>query len=118
MNFLESQDYQAREFNILTDAFQTKYDLIFAIVVFLHFNPEELESVFQKTHAALSESRVLAFSVKKGKGENWITEKLENPRYYCYWTLEELLPKLLSSGYEIHNTLEDEKYILIIARKI
>ncbi len=113
--FLQEQGYPAHQFNILTDAFSMQYDLVFANAVFLHFTPQELEKAFKKIHAALNNNGILAFSVKKGEGEEWTTAKLERPRYFCYWTSETLSQKLESTGFQIISISEDEKFIRIIA---
>jgi len=118
VNLLQGQGYSAHEFNILTDAFSTQYDLVFANAVFLHFTPQELEKTFEKIHTALNKNGVLAFSVKRGEGEEWTTAKLERPRYFCYWTVTALCQKLESARFEILSILEDEKFIQVIAKPL
>lgn len=116
VNFLQEQGYVARLFNILTDPFNAPYDLVFANSVFLHFTPQELEKVFEKIHATLNHNGVLAFSVKKGEGEEWLALGLGKPRYYCYWTADKLVEKLESAGFKVHSISEKQK-LLVIAIK-
>jgi len=101
----------------LTDDFVTSYDLIFANAVFLHFTPEELRKVLKKTYANLIENGILAFSVKHGDGEEWTNEKVGNPRYFCYWKADIIQLLLASTGYELVSVLEDQKFMMITARR-
>lgn len=116
--FLQSQGHFAHRFNILTEAFPGQYDLIFANAVFLHFTPQEIEKAFSKIHAALRERGILAFSVKKGEGEEWTNAKLGQPRYFCYWTQDRLVSLLKKSNFEVVRIFEDEIFLQIIAKPI
>lgn len=117
VTFLQEQGNFARKFNILTDAFRVQYDLAFANAVFLHFTPSELEPALIKVHAALKNDRILAFSVKKGKGEEWTTAKLGKPRYFCYWESNKMFALLKQAGFEVVLLLEDERFLQLIANQ-
>lgn len=117
VTLLQQQEYNAHNFNVLTDDFTKTYDLIFANAVFLHFTHSELESVIKKIHQALSPKGILAFSVKHGEGEAWSTEKLGSERYYCYWQLDSL-KEFLSPYFEITTSFMDERFLYIIAIKM
>lgn len=117
VTFLQKQGHSAYAFNIITDNFKRHYDLIFANAVFLHFIPLELEKVLQKIYASLSENGILAFSVKKGTGEEWTNDKLGRPRYFCYWNEQAITQLLQEQKFEIICTIsEDEKFLQIIAK--
>ncbi len=113
---LQGEGYSARSFNILMDSFTAQYDLVFANAVFLHFTPQELNLALQKIHAALKSHGILAFSVKKGEGEEWTTAKLGKPRYFCYWSSEALCLMLESVGFEVVGISEDEPFLQVIAK--
>jgi predicted TPR repeat methyltransferase len=115
VTLLQNQGYAAYQFNILTDAFNAKYDLIFANSVFLHFTPQELERIFAKIYASMTDQGILAFSVKKGEGEEWTTEDLDQPRYYYLWTADTLCQKLQLAGFEVINISINEEKIQVIA---
>jgi 2-polyprenyl-3-methyl-5-hydroxy-6-metoxy-1,4-benzoquinol methylase len=117
VTLLQGQGYSAHAFNIIRDAFNGTYDMIFANAVFLHFTAEEFEKVITKTHEALNSNGILSFSVKKGEGQEWSSAKINRPRYYCYWTPDALMEKLESAGFTILYTAEDGIFIQIIARK-
>lgn len=117
IRLLEKEGYTPRHFNVLTQDFNTTYDLIFANAVFLHFNSEELEKVFEKSWAALSEKGFLAFSVKNGDGEEWTSAKIGHPRYFLYWRKEPLCALLQSKGFELVEIFEDETFLHVIAKK-
>lgn len=116
VTFLREQGRFARRFNILTDPFEDQYDLIFANAVFLHFTPVELEIVLQKIHSSLKNNGILAFSVKKGEGEEWTSEKLGEPRYFCYWDRDRMIFLLKKVGLEIVHIHEDERYLQVIVK--
>ena len=52
---LQAQGHPAFSFNLLTDPFPQSYDLIFANAVFLHFNPQELETSLKTTLELIAE---------------------------------------------------------------
>jgi len=116
--FLQKQGNSAHKFNILTDAFYAQYDLVFANAVFLHFTPEELELALIKVHNALKNNGILAFSVKKGEGEEWTTAKLGKPRYFCYWEESKMFALLKRIEFEVVLLLEDERFLQLIVKPI
>ncbi len=116
VSFLQGKGFAARTFNILTDAFDAQYDLLFANAVFLHFTPEELETVFAKVHTALNKDGILAFTVKRGEGQEWSNAKLGRPRYFCYWSENRILPLLERAGFEVIYLGGDEVFLQIIAK--
>ncbi len=115
--YLNAHGYSAHLFNVLTENFSTTYDLIFANRVFLHFTPSELEMVLHKIRSTLSETGILAFSLKQGEGEEFSEEKLGKPRYYCYWTREKIQSLLEAIGFEVFSIADDSKFLQIIAKK-
>lgn len=96
---LFARGFQARRFNVLTDAFDGAYDLILANAVLLHFDRAQFARVLEKARAALTPGGRLAFSLKSGEGEGWSSAKLGAPRYFCYWRAEQLAPLLREAGF-------------------
>jgi SAM-dependent methyltransferase len=96
---LRARGFDARLFNVLTDAFGDAYDLILANAVLLHFDREVLPGVLAKARAALNAGGRLAFSLKGGDGEGWSSAKIGAPRYFCYWRAEQLAPLLRAAGF-------------------
>lgn len=116
VDLLQKEGKLACKFNVLTDCFTSKYNLIFANAVFLHFTPQELQAVLEKIYAALGGAKVLAFSVKKGRGEEWTTAKIGHPRYFCYWTADNLESMLKQVGFQFIRVLEDGIFLQVIAQ--
>lgn len=116
VTLLQEQGHPARRFNILTDPVHKQYGLIFANAVFLHFTPQELEVVLKKIHAALKDDGIIAFSVKKGEGEEWTTAKLGQPRYFYYWDQDKIESLLKRTGFELVRTSGDDRFLQIIAK--
>lgn len=95
---LQRRGLPAYRLNILTDDFP-KVDVIFANAVFLHLKREEFRAVLLKARAALNHGGKLIFTVKKGAGEEWFTDKLGASRFFVYWDFEDLIPELIRAGF-------------------
>lgn len=117
IDLLQQRGFSACFFNILTDEFDTAYDLIFANRVFLHFTPEEMQDVFNKIHASLKRDGILSFSLIRGEGDEWITNDSVNSRYYCYWYPSTISPLLHNSGFTVLDIFEEENIMYVIAKK-
>lgn len=105
------------QFNALHDDFNKSWDLIIANAVFLHFDRHQLSQVIVKCLHALSPQGLLAFSVKAGEGEGWSREKLDAPRYFCYWQLDNLLSLIPPDMATVIYNSQDNLFIHIIVRK-
>ncbi|RWZ78827.1 MAG: class I SAM-dependent methyltransferase [Candidatus Microsaccharimonas sossegonensis] len=99
VELLQSKGYQARDFNLITDSFNEQYDVVFADAVLLHFTREELELSVDKVRQALLPNGRFAFSLKQGEGERWSEDKLGAPRFFCYWTDEQITETLERVGF-------------------
>jgi len=107
VTLLQSQGFNARRLNVLTDDVGDGYHLILANAVLLHFTRRELPLVLSKVRRALAPNGRLAFSLKQGEGEGWSDAKLGAPRFFCYWQPAELEPELRQAGFthwQIHAT--------------
>lgn len=115
VDYLQTQGFDARLLNVLTDELSGEYDLIFASAVFLHFNDEELKHVVSKLKHHVSATGYLAFSVKQGEGEEWTDKKMGAPRYFYYWTANRILSLLHTAGYDEVDVREtdDKKWLHI-----
>ena len=107
---LTKKGLSARQLNILTDDLTDQYDLIFADAVFEHFTADQLATVLGKIYDANVDGGTLGFSVRRGDGEYWSTEKLDEERYFCLWQPEELSELLTSFGYNVESVIESTGY--------
>jgi SAM-dependent methyltransferase len=114
---LQFEGYLAHKFNLLTDDLNETYDLVFANAVFLHFSRGEFLFALEKISRCLSKDGLLAFTLKRGEGEEWEVEKLGEPRYFHYWSLDEIYPILTYLDYRIVYHSQDEHYLLITIQK-
>lgn len=123
VELLEQKGYTARDFNLITDSFEKQYDIVFADAVLLHFTRQELELSLSKVHNALVENGRFVFSLKQGEGEVWTEDKLNAPRFFCYWTepqIREVLERTGFGGIEVTNSEfgnNNPKWLHIIASK-
>jgi SAM-dependent methyltransferase len=99
VSYLKARGLNARQFNAIVDDLEDQYDLIFANAVMLHFNREEFSFVLQKLFRSLKCGGRFAFSLKRGEGEAWSSEKIGAPRFFCYWEQNDLVPLLGKTGF-------------------
>ena len=96
---LRQRGHPVSVLNVLTDPVPAGYDVILANAVFLHLTREQLTETLARLQAALAPGGRLAFTVKQGDGEEWSTEKLGAPRYFCYWQPEPLRDVVVAAGF-------------------
>lgn len=122
VELLQQKGFPARKLNAITDEIDGPYDLIFANAVLLHFTRGETAAVLNKVFHALDDGGRFAFTLKQGEGERWTEDKLHAPRYFCFWTEEQMSQLLGDCGYsEIHVACDRKTasatWLHIIARK-
>lgn len=125
-NFVEvlrDKGFKTRSLDLLKSEIGGRYDMVLADAVLLHFTPKESEAVIQKIHAALNANGIFALRMKQGNGPVWSEEKLGEPRYFYYWTADELKNTLITHGFEWLSVTENftghnkANWMHIIARK-
>lgn len=99
VELLQEKGFNARPFNAITDELDGPYDLVLANAVLLHFTRQETATVLAKISGALIDGGKFAFTLKQGEGEGWSEEKLQAPRYFCYWTEAQIREELDAAGY-------------------
>lgn len=99
VSHLRARGFAARLFNVLTDTLERPYDVILANAVLLHFDRDQFAFVLGKLHAALRPGGRLAFSLKRGDGEEWSSAKIGAPRYFCYWQPDDVAARLAEAGF-------------------
>lgn len=121
VDLLKQTGFDARQLNAITDELEGPYDLVIANAVLLHFTRDETKQVLRKIFDALSSSGRFAFTLKQGKGEQWSENKLGAPRYFCYWTAEQILEVVEGTGFTKVEISEDEGardiWLQIVAHK-
>lgn len=98
VDLLHDKGLDAVRFNVLEDEFPDKYDLILANAVYLHFTREQFDRAVMSAVQALNPQGRFAFSLKEGVGSEWSNEKLGAPRFFQYYSGQEILRKLSSLG--------------------
>ena len=100
IDMMRADGYAADRLDALHDDFGGPYDAVFADAVFLHFDRAQLADVLRKAARA---SKVLAFSTKEGKGEEWSNRHLDLPRHFVLWQEDPLRELLTSTGWAIQD---------------
>ncbi len=97
---LRESGIPAVHFDMKTDDLPAVYGVL-ANAVFLHLNESELENLLGYIHDILPPGGMLAFSMKRGTGEEISLEKLNAPRYFRYWQPAELEKMLAELNFEM-----------------
>jgi hypothetical protein len=91
----------AYKLDLLADKIPGDQDMILADAVLLHFSDEQTKRILVNCHAALKPDGILVASIKRGKGEEKVKDKLGLPRFFHYWSPEEFKQLLKESGYTV-----------------
>jgi hypothetical protein len=96
------------------------YKMILANAVLLHFNIEEMSKIIQKINATLPVGGYFVVGLKHGEGEGISTHKFDLPRYFKYWSQEEIVTFLNKFDFQVLDItfVENQKWINIVAQKL
>lgn len=116
ISHLTSIGLPARRLNVLTDDVGEKcYDLILANAVLLHFGEGDFVVALTAIKRALKPGGSFAFTVKRGAGSAWETEKLGAPRFFMYWEEDSLLDILREAGLSLRtDVLVSESWLGLV----
>lgn len=122
VDLLRQKGISANILNAINDELPQGIDVVLANAVLLHFTRDETEAVIAKVHGALKPGGKFAFTLKQGEGEKWSDDKLGAPRYFVYWTDEQIRAVLESAGFSDVNVwgdraTENSTWLQIIAKK-
>jgi hypothetical protein len=67
--------------------------------VLFHFKRADVPAMIEKIYNALAKNGRFAFSLKAGDGEEWLLEKMNAPRFFCYWQETDIKKILRSAGF-------------------
>lgn len=114
----------AYKLDLLTDKIPAGQDMILADAVLLHFSDEQTKMILANCRAALKSNGILAASIKRGKGEETVKDKLGVPRFFHYWSPEEFKRLLTEAGFRVVYESQDSsgrnnsEWFSVIARPI
>jgi len=91
----------AYKLDLLTDKIPAGQDMILADAVLLHFNDQQAKTILAHFREALKSGGILAASIKRGTGEERVTDKLGLPRFFHYWSPDDFKQLLAESGFTI-----------------
>lgn len=115
---LKAQGYDTLTLNLLTDPIPAgSWSTMIANAVLLHFAPKQIKKVLEKISSSLPMGGVFACSLKMGTGGQWVTEKLNSPRYFQYWTEEKFTQALTKAGFEEPQTIITPQWGFFTAKK-
>jgi predicted TPR repeat methyltransferase len=121
VELMQSQGQQAKVLNAIADDYGGLYAMVYANAVLLHFEPAETKQVLAKIYSSLESNGILAFTVKEGEGESWSEEKLNAPRYFCYWQESDLRQTVEEAGFTIieltKGSTRNSQWLQVIAKK-
>lgn len=119
---LSSEGFETAEYdfrNELPGGWAEKFDGFFANAVLLHATREVFEKMLSDILIILKPGGVAAFSVKLGVGEEMSMEKMGAPRYFKYYSREDMQAFLSKYPFEIHmlETGGENKWLHAIIKK-
>jgi len=98
---LRKHGHHTQQINILKDSIGGPYNLILANMVLLHFDVEEVGTILGQVRTSLKPQGIFAFSVRRGEGTEWSSDKLGAPRFYKYWSHDELQRLMDTNGFGV-----------------
>lgn len=101
VNMQREQGKRAHVLNLLTDELSGAYNLVFANAVFLHFNKQEFQAALHKVYNALQAGGRFGLTLKRGDGEEVTSQKMNAPRYFKFWQLDDIKHTLQTGGFTI-----------------
>lgn len=120
---LRAAGHNASILDVRADDYGGPYDAIFANAVLLHLRRIEMASVLSIAIEALKPGGTLAASLKKGDGEKWSDDKLDDARFFTYWREADLERLLRHGGWNSADVSEStlphspERWITLVAQK-
>jgi SAM-dependent methyltransferase len=123
VELMQKNGLEAKLINAITDELGGPYDLIYANAVLLHFTIQQTEEVLDKFRKALKKRGILSMRLKKGKGSEWSSDKINAPRFFQYWQAGELITLIEKHGFDLieltrgSSQSNDFKWLQVIARK-
>lgn len=122
VSFQESQGHKAILLNILHPPKSLgTFDFIFANGVLPHFDTQELTLALKNISSLLDPEGYLVFTVKEGDGVVISEHKMNAPRYFKNWTIEQMVPFLSTHGYRVvegGHFEEKKKWISFLCQKM
>lgn len=118
---LRSREFAASTLNAITDDLPGALDVLLANAVLLHFTRVEFAAVLAKARCALRPGGRFAFTLKAGDGEEWSTEKLGVPRFFCYWREPQVRDAVAAVGFadvdirEVPRRTGDRDWLHVVA---
>lgn len=99
------------------------YDAVFADAVLLHVARDATGPVLERARRAVRPGGVLAATVKRGDGDGWSDRKLDDPRWFTYWTEDALATVVTAAGWRgvtVRETTRpgaDERWLTVTAHR-
>nr|WP_281360647.1 GNAT family N-acetyltransferase [Curtobacterium albidum] len=99
------------------------YDAVFANAVLLHVDRDDTGPVLDRACRAVRPGGVLAATVKRGDGDGWSDRKLDDPRWFTYWTEDALAAVVTAAGWRgvtVRETTRpgaDERWLTVTAHR-
>lgn len=125
VEYLRNQGDNAILLDLLNDPILDPFDLVFANAVAPHFTDSDVIKAIKNTYSALPQGGVLAFNLKRGYGDAWVTEKIGEKRYMNYWQPDEIELLIKEQGFHITfmddhaaGDLPTHTWINIVAKKM
>lgn len=120
---LRAAGRDARLLDVRHEDWGGPYDAVFANAVLLHLDRDTTGPVLARARRAVRPAGVLAATVKHGDGDGWSTRKLDDARFFTYWTEDALTAAAVAAGWRDVRVRETtragaaERWLTLTARR-
>lgn len=119
---LSKEGFETAEFDFRDNPkpeWNNRFDGFFANAVLLHATQDIFLKALINISSILKKEGIIAFSLKAGEGEEILSIKMGSPRYFKYYTIENLKEIFNELPYKIIKIFctNDGKWIQVIAQK-
>ncbi len=120
---LKKEGFETDEYDFRSEfkkEWHNKFDGLFANGVLHHATKDDFEKIIERCLEILKDEGVIAFTVKNGSGEEVSNDKMDSPRYFKYYTKEELTNTLEKFKFKILSLkeIDNNKWLAVILKKI
>ncbi len=101
VDYQKSLGKDAQLVDILDIQVEKQYDLVIAEAVVLHLTDDNFLQALSGVRETLMKDGVFIFTFKSGEGEEVSTHKMNAPRYFNYWSENEMNDIVKRSGFKV-----------------
>ncbi|MEO5535086.1 MAG: methyltransferase domain-containing protein [Pseudolysinimonas sp.] len=96
---LRAAGHDALTLDVRSDPLGGPYRGILADAVLLHLDRIDFARALRACRAAVEPTGTLGITLKEGDGSGWSTTKIDQPRFFTYWQIDDVRAELEAAGW-------------------